>query len=122
MPSRSKVLGNGAVGRQKTLGMPRGFKPLHAIFPLARWPMRVLTAVIEIPTLTVFHPRQDLPFGRAVALQLIGDDDPWHVLEPLEQLCGKTSSPRAYCAGSAPGYRARYRPDRQRATGNGASR
>ena len=48
--------------------------------------MRVLTSVIEIPTLTVFHPGQDLPLRRAVALQFVCNDDAGHVLEPLEQL------------------------------------
>src|SRR5215467_14517595 len=48
--------------------------------------MGVLTAVVEVTTLPVFDPRQDLPFRRAVALQLVGDDHPWHVLQALEQL------------------------------------
>jgi hypothetical protein len=48
--------------------------------------MRVLTAVVEIPTLAVFHPRQDRALRRSVTLQLIRDDHPWHVLQPLEQL------------------------------------
>src|SRR5262249_8565550 len=48
--------------------------------------MGVLTPVVEVTTLPVFDPRQDLPFRRAVALQLIRNDHPWHVLEPLEQL------------------------------------
>ena len=48
--------------------------------------MGVLTAVVEVTTLPVFDPRQDLPFRRAVALQLVGDDHPWHVLQSLEQL------------------------------------
>src|SRR5215471_9518493 len=48
--------------------------------------MRVFAAVIEVATLPMFHPRQDLALGRAVALQLIGDNDAWDVLQPLEQL------------------------------------
>src|SRR5215468_2667797 len=48
--------------------------------------MGVLTAVVEVTTLPVFDPRQALPFRRAVALQLVGDAHPWHVLQPLEQL------------------------------------
>src|SRR5262249_32860185 len=53
MPSGSEVLGNGPIRRQKTLGMTRGFKPLHAILTLTRGTMRVLTPVIEIPTLAM---------------------------------------------------------------------
>jgi hypothetical protein len=48
--------------------------------------MRVLTPVVEVTTLPVFDPGQDLALGRAVALELIGDNNAWHVLEPFEQL------------------------------------
>jgi hypothetical protein len=48
--------------------------------------MRVFAAVIEIPTLTMFHAGQDLTLRRAVALQLIGDDDARHIGEAPEQL------------------------------------
>src|SRR5262245_8003428 len=48
--------------------------------------MRGLTAVIEIAAPALFHPRQALPLRGTVALQLIGDDDPWDVLTPLQQL------------------------------------
>src|SRR5262252_82276 len=89
MPSRSKVLGNGAVGRQKTLGMPRRLKPLHTIFPLARWSMRILTAVVEIATLPVFHAGQDLALRGAVALELVRNDYTRHVLQALQQLAKK---------------------------------
>src|SRR5262249_27096003 len=56
------------------------------MLPLARWPMGVLTPVIEIATLAMFHPGQDLPFGRAITLELVRDDHPWHVLQALKQL------------------------------------
>src|SRR5215813_13901316 len=80
MPSRSEVLGNGSIRRQKALGMTRRFKPLHAMFSLTCGAMRVLTAVVEIATLAVFDPGEDLALRRAVALELIGNDDPRHVL------------------------------------------
>jgi hypothetical protein len=50
--------------------------------------MGVLTPVIEVATLPVFHPGQDLALRCPVALQLIRDDRPWHVLQALEQ-CAK---------------------------------
>jgi hypothetical protein len=84
MPSRSEMLGDGSIRRQKSLGMPGGFDPLHAIFSLACRPMHVLTAVIEVATLAMLHPGQDLALRRAVALQLIHDDDPRYVLQPLD--------------------------------------
>ncbi len=75
MPSRAKVL-----------GMPRRLESLHAIFALPCGTMGVLTAAIEIATLPVFHPGQDLALRCAIALQLVRDDHPWHVLQALEQL------------------------------------
>jgi len=53
----------------------------------------MLAPVMEIPTLAMFHPREDLPFRRAVALEFIGNAHPWHILQPFEQrakklLCG----------------------------------
>ena len=68
MPSRAEVLGDGSIRRQKTLRMPRRFKPLHVVLALACWPMGILTPIIEIATLAMFDPRQYLPLSRAVAL------------------------------------------------------
>jgi hypothetical protein len=78
--------------------MPGGFEPLHAIFSLACGPTGVLTAVVEIATLPVFHTGQYLPLRRAVAFQFIRDDHPWHIGEAFEQLakellCGLLFAP-----------------------------
>jgi hypothetical protein len=35
MPARTEVLGDGAKGREKSVDVARGFKPLHPLFPLA---------------------------------------------------------------------------------------
>ena len=51
--------------------------------------MRMLTAVIEITTLTVFHPGQYLALGRAIALQFVCNDDARNVREALEQRAEK---------------------------------
>jgi hypothetical protein len=80
MPSRSAMVGDGSICRQKSLGMPGGFELLHAILALACGPLRVLAAVIEVATLAMLHPGQDLALRRAVALQLIRNDDPRYVL------------------------------------------
>src|SRR5262249_8006834 len=58
----------------------RYVQPLHATLALPRGPMGVFTPVVEIATLAVFDPGQDLALRRAVALELIGNNDPWHVL------------------------------------------
>src|SRR5262245_27268382 len=89
MPSWSKVLGNGSIRREKALGMTGRFEPLHATLPLARRPMGVLTPIIEVATLPVFYPGQHLTLRRAIAFELIRDDYPWYVLQPLEQLAKK---------------------------------
>src|SRR4029453_4146193 len=89
MPSGSEVLGNGPIGRQKTLGMPRGFEPLFAILRLPGRAMRILTPVIQIAALAMFHPRQYLTLRRTVALQLVRNDDPRHILQALQQLAEK---------------------------------
>src|SRR5262249_41149014 len=59
------------------------------MFPLPSWPMRVLAPVIEIPTLAMLYPWENLPLRRTVALQLVRNDDPRHILQALEQLAEK---------------------------------
>ena len=86
MPPGSDVLGNEAIRRQKPLSMPRGFEPLHAILPMARRPVRVLTPVIEVAILAVFHAGQHLALGCTVALQLIGDKARGTYCKPLSNL------------------------------------
>jgi hypothetical protein len=51
--------------------------------------MRVLAPVIEIPTLAMLYPWKNLALGRAVALQLVGNDDAGNVREALEELAKK---------------------------------
>src|SRR5215470_9122748 len=89
MPSWSEVLSNRTIRGQKALGVSRRLEPLHAIFTLPRRPVRVLAAIIEVAALSMFYSGQDLALGRAVALQLIRDDDPRYVLQSLEQLTEK---------------------------------
>jgi len=84
MPWRSEVVGNGAIRGQKPLSMSHRLKPLHTIFALPRGPVRVLTPGIERATLAVCDPGQERALRRAVALELIRDDDPWYVLQPFE--------------------------------------
>src|SRR5215470_6753568 len=89
MPSWSEVLGNRTIRGPKALGGPRRLEPLHAICTLPRRPVRVLAAIIEVAALPMFYSGQDLALRRAVALELLGGDPPWHVLQALEQLAEK---------------------------------
>ena len=89
MPPWSEVLGNRSIRGEESLRVPCGLKSLHAPLPLARRLMGVLGAVIEVAVLAMFHPRQDLALRRAVAFQLIRDDDPGHADQTLEELAEK---------------------------------
>ena len=51
--------------------------------------MRILTPVIEIPTLAVLYPWEDLALCGTIALQFVRDDHPWDVLTSFEQLAEK---------------------------------
>src|SRR5215831_4568222 len=86
MPSWAEVLGHGAIRGQKALGMTRRCKSLHAILTLPRGAMRDFAAVIEITTLPVFHPGQELALGGTVALQLIRNKHARDIPQALEQL------------------------------------
>ena len=86
MPAWSEVLGDGAIRREKPLGMARRLKPLHPSLPLARGLMRVLRTVVEVAVLAMLHARQDLSLGGPIAFEFIRDDHPWNVLTALEEL------------------------------------
>jgi hypothetical protein len=86
MPAWSEVLGNRPIGGEEALRVPGGLEPLHPSLPLTRGLVRVLRPIVEVQVLAVLHPREDLLFRCAIALQLIRDDHPWHVLAPLEEL------------------------------------
>ena len=58
MPSRTEVLGDGAIGGEEALGMARGLEALHAPLPLAGRLMGVLRTVVEIAVLAMFHTGQ----------------------------------------------------------------
>lgn len=70
------MLGDGTIGGEEALSTTRGLEPLHATLALAGGQMGTFTPIVEIATLAVFHPRHSLAFGRPIAFQLVGDDDP----------------------------------------------
>jgi hypothetical protein len=87
--SRAEVLGNGTIGGEEALGMPRGFEALHPPLPLTGGLVRILGAVIQIAVLAMFYPRQNLPLRGTIALQLICDAHPWDILAAFEELVGE---------------------------------
>jgi hypothetical protein len=80
---RSEVRGDGAIREEKTLGVSRGLESPHAALSLAGRLVRILGAVVQIPVLPMFHTGQDLAPGRTIAFQLIRDDYPQHIGQPL---------------------------------------
>jgi hypothetical protein len=71
---------------EKAPGMGGGLEPPHGQCPLTRRLVGVLRTIVHIAVLPVFHARQDLPLGGFVALELIGDDHPWDIPAPFEEL------------------------------------
>jgi hypothetical protein len=86
MSARAEVLGDGTIGREETLGLARGFEPLHTLLPLTGGLVRVLRAIIQRPVLAMFHPREDLSLGGSVALEFIDNDHARYVRQALEEL------------------------------------
>ena len=83
MAARSEVLGARPIGGEKPLRVPSGLESLHAPLPLAGRLVGALGAVIQIAMLAMFHPWEDLPLGRAVALQL-SLSRLWYTGPPME--------------------------------------
>jgi hypothetical protein len=84
--SRSEMLGEGTRRGEKPLGVPWRLEPLQAPLPLPGGLVGIFRAIVEIAMLAVLHARPDLALGRAVALELVRDEHPWHVGHALEQL------------------------------------
>ncbi len=89
MTARSKVLGDETICGEKSVGLPWGFEPLHALFPLARRLVQVFRVVVEIATLAMFHTPENLPLRSAVASEFIRDDHPRHVRQARKELAEK---------------------------------
>jgi hypothetical protein len=78
--SRSEVLGDRSIRGEKPLRMARRLEPLQAPLPLAGGLMGVLRSIVQIAVLPMFDTRQDLSLCRAIAFELVRDDDPRDVL------------------------------------------
>jgi hypothetical protein len=62
--------------RQEALGLLRGLEAPHGAFPLACGLVGVLGAIVEILVLAMVDLQLELFYGGAVALELVGYDDP----------------------------------------------
>ena len=75
-----------AMGGEKALGMAGGFEPTHLPFPLAGRLVGQFGAVVQTLVLALFDAGDEFLAGGFIALELVGDDDPRHVAQALEEL------------------------------------
>jgi hypothetical protein len=66
--SRAEVLGDGAIRGKKPLAVSWGLESLHALLRLASRLVGIFRTSVEVSVLPVFHARQDLALGSAIAL------------------------------------------------------
>jgi hypothetical protein len=67
-------VGDLVMGGKEALNLPRRLEPLHDPLSSSGRLMGVFGAVIEALVLSMLDPGHDLPLGRGVAFQLVGDE------------------------------------------------
>ena len=73
--SRAEMRGDDSMNLDKVLRVPRGLKPSHSPLPFSGRLVRVLSAVVEVPMLSMSNTRHHNPFRRPVAAQLVSNND-----------------------------------------------
>jgi hypothetical protein len=74
------------VSGEEALGLTGRLEPPHGTFPLTGGLMGIFGAIIQVSVLPMLHTGEDLPFGCAIARQLIGDDHSGNIRQPFEEL------------------------------------
>ena len=74
MPPKPEVLGDGTTSSEEALGVTRGLESLHTSLSLAGGLVGVLSPVVEIGMLAMFHAGENLLLGGSIALEFVGDD------------------------------------------------
>ena len=72
MPPEAEEIVDRAMDRKKPLYLPRGFKPAHLAFSVARWLMRDFRPIVSPAVPAVADARQELSVGSAIAAKTIG--------------------------------------------------
>jgi hypothetical protein len=72
-----QVVGSGAAGLVGAAGQAAMARPVMSAQIRTAW------AVVEALVLTMLDPGHDLPLGRAIALQLVGDHSPHYQIDRL---------------------------------------
>jgi hypothetical protein len=88
-----------AESREKALCVFGGFETPHFLLAQSRGLVGIFRSIVESFVLPMLHAWQDLAFGCSIALQFVGDDHAWDVLESFEELPKKAS--RRVCVPSA---------------------
>ena len=86
MSPAAKQVVDGAMNREKTLGLPRRFEPAHVSFSLPRRLMGDFRAVVLPAPLAMNYPREDLPACCPIAGELLGHQHMRDILQPFQQL------------------------------------
>src|SRR5258708_22865121 len=113
MPSWLEMSSDGTKGGKKALRVFGGLEAPHLLFTQSRGLMRIFRTIVQPFVLPMLHPRQDLTFCCSVTFQFIGDNHPWHVLKPFEELAKKTFCRLLVASALRPVYPARCHPDLQ---------
>src|SRR5271166_5869542 len=90
MTTGTKVLSDVAERKQEPLSLPGRGEAFHHPFPDSGRLMGVLSPVIEVFRAAMGHRRNQLAVSDPVAGQLVGDNNPRHIPQALEQLAEKS--------------------------------
>lgn len=86
MSFEPKMIGDRTKGREEALCMARGFETPHGSLSLPGSLVRTFRTIVQALMLAVLNTGHDFPLCCSVTGQLVGNDDPWYVLQAFEQL------------------------------------
>ena len=98
MASDTEQILDHAKGRQELLGVTRRLEPPHLPFPLARWLMRILGAIVQALVPHVLSVWQQFSTGRDVTRKPVGHYNARRVLQAPQQF--PEASHRGFLASS----------------------
>src|SRR5271156_3214359 len=84
MTSWTKVAVDEGVRGQEALCLPCRLEALHLPLSAPSRSMRVLRSIVQVAALTVFDIGHQRTLRHTVAAELVGDEDPRHILQTLQ--------------------------------------
>jgi hypothetical protein len=85
MTSWTKVAIDEGVCGQEALCLPRRLEALHLPFSAPRRSVRVLRSIVQVAALAVFDIGHQRTLCHPIAAELVGDENPRHILQSLQQ-------------------------------------